>query len=114
MTHFPGKQNLRPKNIQDHAEGLAGFGLAGRLAHVSGLGFGASLLGVAHFVLCDSSGQLCRAVPALFLTGVSQSELSCRWVIIGSKAGCTVQGASGSGLGACVGLLVSLGSADCF
>ena len=76
MTHFPGKQNLRPKNIQDHAEGLAGFGLAGRLAHVSGLGFGASLLGVARFVLCDSSGQLCRAVPALFLTGVSQSELA--------------------------------------
>ena len=109
MTHFPGKQNLRPKNIQDHAEGLAGFGLAGRLAHVSGLGFGTSLLGVARFVLCDSSGQLCRAVPALFLTGVSQSELSCRWAIIRSKAGCTVRGGVGTWVGGLCWIVCELG-----
>ena len=42
----------------------------------SGLDFGALSLGVARFVLCGSSSQLYRAVSALFLTGISQSELS--------------------------------------
>ena len=46
----------------------------------SGLDFCALSLGGAHFVPCGSSGQLYRGrtglCPALFLTGISQSELA--------------------------------------
>ena len=67
------------------------------------------LVGLVLFLvvaLVNNTG-LC---PALFLTGISQSELA--W---GNKVGCTVRGgALGSGLGTCVGLFVSLSSADCY
>ena len=46
----------------------------------SGLDFGALSLGGARFVPCRSSSQLYRGrtglCPALFLTGISQSELA--------------------------------------
>ena len=60
----------------------------------SGLDFGALSLGGARFVPCGSTGQLYRGrtglCPALFLTGISQSELA--W---GNKVGCTVRGGIG-------------------
>ena len=53
--------------------------------------------------------------PALFLTGISQSELAMPQELSwGTKWGAPCGGALGSGLGTCVGLFVSLGSADCY
>ena len=81
----------------------------------SGLDFGALSLGVARFVLCGSSSQLYRAVPGSVSdwhqpVGVgSVAELS--W---GTKWGAPCGGALGPGLGTCVGLFVSLDSADCY
>ena len=52
---------------------------------------------------------------ALFLTGISQSELASRKSYHGVQSGVHRAGwALGSGLGTCVGLFVSLGSADCY
>ena len=85
----------------------------------SGLDFGALSLGGARFVPCGSSSQLYRGrtglCPALFLTGISQSdELAIRKSYHGEQSGVhRAGGASGSGLGTCVGLFVSLSSADC-
>ena len=42
----------------------------------SDLDLNAPVLGVACFFFCGSSSQLYRAMSALFLTGISQSELS--------------------------------------
>ena len=57
----------------------------------SGLDFGALSLGGARFVPCGSSSQLYRGrtglCPALFLTGISQSELAIRKSYHGEQSG---------------------------
>ena len=59
-------------------------------------------------------------VPALFLTGCYFQPIRVVYpgrpggVIMGARRVVPCGEASGSGLGACVGLFVSLGSADCY
>ena len=66
----------------------------------SGLDFGALSLGGARFVPCGSSSQLYRGrtglCPALFLTGISQSELAIRKSYHGEQSG--VHRAGGIGI----------------
>ena len=66
--------------------------------------------------LVNYAGPCAGPVSDWLLFSANQSCLSWppRGVIMGARRVVPCGGASGSGLGACVGLFVSLGSADCY